>query len=84
MGYSIFLLFNHLHHSKVLMASQDVVYVAPRARTAGIKLIRFTEKELKKLGVSVISQGAPKISRLAKVLERMGYSESETIYNRRL
>lgn len=83
-GYCIFLLYNHLHHSSKLFAHQDAIYIDPDYRTCGLKLLRYTEKELHAIGVSFILQAAPKISRLGKVLERLQYEELETIYVRRL
>lgn len=83
-GYCIFLLYSHLHHRTKLVASQDVIYVDPAYRTCGLKLLRYTETELKALGVNYILQSAPKISRLGKVLERLGYEELETLYIRRV
>ena len=83
-GYSIFLVSNMGHHKSVIYAYQDVIYVNPKYRICGIKFIRYTEKELKKLGVDVVLHGCPNDSRIGGVLERLGYNEIEKIYGRRL
>lgn len=83
-GYAIFMIYNHMHHLSIKVAHQDMIYVAPKYRVSGIKFIRYTEKALKEIGVNVILQAAPKISRLGGVLTRLGYIEMETIYTRKL
>lgn len=83
-GYCLFFISNHTHHKGMMVAHQDVIYVDPIYRTCGIRLLRYTESELKTQGVNLIIQAAPKISRLGKVLERLKYEEMETLYIRRL
>ena len=83
-GYCLFYIYNHTHFKEMKVAKQDVIYVDPKYRTCGIKLLRYTEKELKSHGIDLIIQAAPKISRLGGVLKRLGYEEMETLYTRRL
>ena len=83
-GYCAFFLYDHTHHRALKVAQQDVLYVDPRYRRCGLKLLRYTEERLKKESVAIILQAAPKISRLDKVLERMNYIELETVYMKRI
>ena len=79
-GYCLILLYDHLHHRGMKCAQLDMIYVKPSHRLSGIKLLRYTEEALTKEGVDVFLQGAPGISRLGGILEKMKYNELETIY----
>jgi len=83
-GYALFSKVNNAQHKDMVVAHQDVIYIMPEYRLSGIKLLRYTEKVFKEEGVDYIFQAAPKISRFGKVLERLGYTELETIYTRKL
>ena len=83
-GYCMFIMYTHNHHKTLKIAHQDVIYIDPKYRTAGIRMIKYTEQELKKEGVDMILHGAPNISRLGAVLERLGYNEIEKLYTKRL
>jgi len=83
-GYAVFTVSGHINYTSKLIASQIVIYVKPEFRTLGIRLIKHTEVELKKLGAQIIVQGAPVISRLGVVLERLGYKELETLYSKEI
>ena len=79
-GYSLYHIYNHLHHRKVKVAQADLIYVKPEHRLSGLKLLRYTEKALAREGVNIILTGAPEISRLGGVLEYKGYKVLEKMY----
>jgi len=85
-GYQVFLVSPHQHYTGILTALQDLIYMAPEHR--GIKSIRFimyADLELGSLGVKMISRHSPaKNHGFGTTLSRMGYSEMETIFTRRI
>lgn len=80
-GYSVFFVVNHLHYSSTLVASNDVLYLRPEYRqgTAGIKLIKFSESELKKAGVDKAVWHIKYHKDFRKILYRMGYKDEDAI-----
>lgn len=86
-GYAIFFVAAHPHYAGSLQATEDILYVHPEYRRGrvGIELVRYTERELKRLGVQVVHHHV-KVAHpaLGKVLEHLGYNMVETIYSKRL
>lgn len=84
-GYAVFFLQLHPHHTSALYAMEDMLYVLPARRGfTGARLIRFVERELAADGVQVITQAVPVTNDWSKLLERMGYTPIEQIYAKRL
>lgn len=91
-GYSIFFLDTLMHYKDTRVASNDVLYLHPNYRTglgaiALIRLIRFSESEIKKIA------GEEKIRVLwhikknhdfSPALHRMGYVDEEVIVGKLL
>lgn len=52
-GYMTLIIGPHLHHKAVKSATVDVVYLHPKYRKGwtGVRLVKFAEKGLRKLGV---------------------------------
>ena len=85
-GYSIFFLNRHIHYKGCFMASNDVLFLdAPeRKGTAGLKLIRESERILEGLGVKrVIWHIKPKHD-FSPILRRFGYEQEEIIMGKLL
>lgn len=86
-GYASFVVQRHLHYSKSLNATQDLVFLDPayRGGRTGYRLMRYTEEQLKAEGVQVITHhvkvGHPA---LAGLLEFMGYEVMDLVYTRRV
>jgi len=80
-GYSVFLLSYHLHYVHTLVAANDILYLDPEHRkgTTGIKLIKYSEAELKKLGVDRILWHVKFDHDFRKILHRLGYRDEEAI-----
>jgi hypothetical protein len=83
-GYCAFFLYFHLHHIRLLVANQDVIYVKKECRGRATEFLRFCDLELKKLKVNLVFQHSPAIKDWSAVLIRNGYRELETTYYRRL
>lgn len=80
-GYSLFFVTKHLHYKSTLVASNDILYLHPdyRQGTAGIKLIKFSEIELKKLGVVKLVWHIKYHKDFRNILYRMGYKDEDAI-----
>jgi len=84
-GYLSFYLHYHGHFKGHLFALQDSLYVKPDSRgKAGIKLIKESEKMLKKRGVSVVMQYSPAKQDIGGLFERLGYTSDEVAYSKRI
>ena len=86
-GYAVFFIGYSLHYSTSFQAVQDVLFITPSERrgSLGMRLIKYTEQELKKDGVEVIYQhvkiGHPALQCL---LERIDYKAVDTILAQRI
>lgn len=80
-GYSVFLLSYHLHYRNTLVAANDILYLAPEQRrgTTGLRLIKHSEAELKKLGVERIMWHVKFAHDFRAILHRLGYEDEEAI-----
>jgi GNAT superfamily N-acetyltransferase len=84
-GYSIILLFSHIHHADHQYANVDVVYVHPEYRhsTIGARLLVITEQLAKDNGASVIMHHAkPYVPMIIKPLEKLNYQLYELVYGK--
>lgn len=81
-GYCTYFISPATVYKNVMTASQDALFLHPnyRGKMLGVKLLRTTEKELKKLGVGWISQHTTLKVDVGKLFERLGYVEAEKIY----
>ncbi|CAB4241252.1 NAT_SF domain containing protein [uncultured Caudovirales phage] len=80
-GYSVFLLYNHLHYASTRCACNDIIYVTPtqRGTGAGLKLIKNSEKYLKALGVKRVNWHVKPIKDFTPILKRLGYIQEEVV-----
>ena len=85
-GYATYFITPHPHYLDYLTAQQDVLYISKKHRkgVTGIKLIKFSEKELKKLGVNLILQHSKLHYNLSKLFERLGYTECDVIHSKEI
>lgn len=87
-GYNSFAVSPHLHYRSSLYAFNDIIYVDPRERgSAGIRLVRGTEKMLKELGVKKIVYHTKLHVHIGSgnglvgdFLNRLGYTHFENCY----
>lgn len=80
-GYCAFFVNYHLHHNKSLVAVNDCLFLHPdyRKGTCGIKLIKFCEDQLKKLGVDKITWHITVKKDFRPILHRLGYVDEEVV-----
>jgi hypothetical protein len=80
-GYSVFFITQHMHYNSTKMASNDVLYLSPEYRKgmAGIRLIKISEIELKKLGVTKVLWHIKFHKDFRNILYRMGYLDEDAI-----
>lgn len=86
-GYSVFLLHNHLHYMTCRVASNDVLFLSPEYRkgtTAGVRLVRESERMLTLLGVNRITWHIKPANDWSAILERLGYDLEEKIMGKLL
>jgi hypothetical protein len=83
-GYCLFYLYFHNHHKSMLTANQDVIFIKNGSRGHASRFVQYCDGELKKLGVKAVLQHSPAMKDWSPVLKRIGYTELETTYLRRL
>ena len=84
-GYSIFIVNDHLHYKNNKFAFNDVIYVHPDYRkgtTIGKDLIEFAEKELVKFGVDKMTYHVKLDHDWSAMLVRKGYAREEVIVSK--
>jgi len=87
-GYSVFTISPHLHYRSHIVASNDVIYLAPSARQglAGIELLRQSERICAEAGAHRINWHLKPEHDWNAILRRLhkGYRREETIWGRLL
>ena len=85
-GYVAYTIGINMHYSDVIQAIQDVLFVSPdnRGKMAGIKLLKESEKELKKLNVKLIVQHVKLAHDFSPMLKRLGYEDVEKLLIKRV
>ena len=86
-GYSVFVLHNHIHYIDCFMATNDVLFLDKEYRkgtTAGIRLLRESEAILKGLGVHRVMWHIKPKNDWSAILSRMGYEQEEIIMGKLL
>lgn len=80
-GYSAFFVDSHIHYRDLLVAANDVLFLREDLRlgTTGIRLIKFSEQQLKLLNVNKITWHVKFAKDFRVILHRMGYSDEDTI-----
>lgn len=82
-GYACWFVSPLLHYSTTLCATNDIVYVNPRYRGGtGMRLVRFSEAELKKLGVQVLGLHIKDCLNWGPLAERIGYERTEANWHK--
>jgi len=80
-GYSGFFLDSHIHYADTLVAVNDVLFLKKEFRQGltGIRLLKYSEKEMAKLGADKISWHVKFSNDFRPILHRMGYLDEEVI-----
>jgi len=81
-GYFVVVARQHPHYKDHLVAANDIIFIDPEYRKGmtGYKLIKFAMDNLKELGVSVISVNVKVHRPFDKLLERLGFENTERLY----
>jgi GNAT superfamily N-acetyltransferase len=85
-GYLVIMANYHMHYKEHIFASNDILYLDPEHRKGflGIKLIKFVEEDLRKMGVSVFNLNTTPLRPFDNLLERLGFNLVERIYSKKL
>ena len=80
-GYSAFFVQHHIHYADLVHAHNDVLFLTKEHRqgTAGIRLIKFCESQLKSIGVAKLTFHAKVDTSLIPILRRLGYQLEEVV-----
>lgn len=83
-GYHIAIISGHLHYIGTLHAITDVYFVLPEYRKGftGIRLFKFVEVVMRSLGVKKLVTGTKLHLDIGRVLQRLGYAATETVYTK--
>ena len=82
-GYSLWVVVNHLHYKKSITASSDVLYISPEYRKGmlGYKFIKWTTEEIKKRNPQRIQFHMKPFLDYGKIVERLGGHYFEKTYS---
>jgi GNAT superfamily N-acetyltransferase len=85
-GYGVFFVHMNRHYRKSKQAVQDILFVHPdfRGTTAGYRLIRYCDAQLKAEGCQVVYQHMKTAHQFGPLLERLGYGLVDLIHAKRL
>lgn len=85
-GYAAYSVYQNPHYRKVKNAMQDVLFLHPgkRGLMAGYNLIKFADKHLASLGVNLVVHHVKVKFDFSPMLVRLGYQQSEKIFEKRL
>ena len=83
-GYFVSVLFKHPHYRDSLTSIEDLYMIGPKWRGGfnGVKLFRFVDEELTKLGVERSVIGTKLWLDNGPVLKRCGYKPFETLHSK--
>lgn len=83
-GYSVNFMAVNLHYSALLMAQNDVLFVAKKYRTGrtGLRLMQETEQAAQKRGAGIVLWHAKEGTPLAGILPRMGYKVQDVLFSK--
>lgn len=77
-GYAVYFVSLHLHYSETLWAANDIIFVRKSERgSVGVKLLRFSETELRSEGVKLVGLHIKLEHDWSRMAERLGYEKTE-------
>lgn len=83
-GYSVNVLVQHLHYADLLVAQNDIVFIAKTHRHGrlGVALIQRTEIAVKERGARMLFWHAKQGTPLESLLPRMGYGVQDIVFSK--
>lgn len=81
-GYSFFILSEHIHRTQVLKADNDLFFITKRFRKGWLasNFIKFCEKKLFDHGIKQIYMRTKTRASFGPLLDRCGYKQEEVLY----
>lgn len=85
-GYFVVVISKSLHYQDHLFATNDIIYLSPKHRkgTAGIRLIKFAEEQVKAEGITLLVINTKAHAPFDAILERNGFELTERVYSKLL
>lgn len=84
-GYSVTIIGQHLHYRGLTVATNDVIYLSPGARSmTGFRLVSETEQHAAIRGAELFSWHAKPGTALDRLLKKRQYGVQDIIYSRQL
>lgn len=85
-GYQIFFVMKHPHRKYSIEANSDILYLDPELRKglAGLKFLRWCDKELENEGVKTIHHQVSLQKDLGALFLRMGYQAMDVTYAKKI
>ncbi len=85
-GYALFYLSHSIQYSKSYQAVQDILYIKPEYRGAGLgkDFLLYIDNQLRKEGVQVVFHHTKVKHDFSALLKRIGYTHTDSVYSRRL
>jgi len=85
-GYSGFFLDQHIHYEDLYVATNDVLFLRKDLRlgTSGIRLIKYSEDQMRKLGANKITWHIKYSNDIRPILHRLGYIDEDVIVGKLL
>jgi GNAT superfamily N-acetyltransferase len=83
-GYIIFFVQPHIHYKTCLTAVEDIYYVKKEFRKGrvGIRLFKYAEEVLKRIGVNRIIYGTKVYLDNSKLFEYLGYKHTDKVFTK--
>lgn len=82
-GYALWFVSTLMHYKQTLCAVNDIIYVDEAYRGGvGARLLKFSELELKKLGVQVMSLHIKKILDWSPLAAALGFEHTESTHHK--
>lgn len=83
-GYSVSVLQHHLHYSGLCVAMNDVLFVgkAHRHGSAGVRLIKWTERAARSRGARMMLWHAKPGTALESLMPRLGYQVQDIVFSK--
>lgn len=85
-GYSVNIKSQHIHYADLCCMYNDIIFITKdyRATPLGLRIIKRTEEESKKVGAKLMYWHAKQDSALDKILPRMKCKVQEIVYTKEL
>lgn len=84
LGYQCFVIVKNMHYKDSVQALEDVLFVSKNRRGFGHRFIKWSDEQLRAMGVQVVYRHVKKAHNHGRILERFGYENVDLIFAKRL